>query len=34
MTDEQLAEKFRLLLHFRGSGNASEKDYQEIHDVR
>lgn len=33
MTDENLIQKFKLLIHFQGSGNASEKEYQEIHDV-
>lgn len=33
MTDEDLVRKFRLLMHFQGSGNSSEKEYQEIHDV-
>lgn len=33
MTDEEVALKFRLLLHFRGTGLASEKEYQELDDV-
>lgn len=33
MSDEELAIKFRLLLHFRGSGLATDKDYQEFNDV-
>lgn len=33
MTDEQVALKFRLLLHFRGTGNATDKEYQELDDV-
>lgn len=33
MTDEELALKFKLLLHYRGSGVATAKEYQEINDV-
>lgn len=33
MTDEQVAYKFRLLLHFRSSGNATDREYQELNDV-
>lgn len=33
VTDEELIQKFKLLIHFQGNGNASEKEYQEIHDV-
>ena len=33
MTDEQVAYKFRLLLQFRGTGNATDKEYQELSDV-
>ena len=34
MTDEDLIQKFKLLLHFQGSGNATKLEYQEIHDVK
>lgn len=34
MTDEELIQKFKHLLHFQGSGKSSEKEYQEIHDVK
>ena len=33
MTEEDVAIKLRLLLHFRGSGNASDKEYQVLNDV-
>jgi hypothetical protein len=33
MTDEEVAHKFRLLLHFRGTGLATDKEYQELDDV-
>lgn len=33
MTDQQIADKLRLLLHFRGTGVATDKEYQELHDV-
>jgi hypothetical protein len=33
VTDEELAMKLRNLLHFRGSGNATDKEYQELNDV-
>lgn len=33
MTDEEVAYKLRLLLHFRGSGVATDKEYQELEDV-
>lgn len=34
VTAEEMIQKFKLLMHFQGSGNASEKEYQEIDDVR
>lgn len=33
MTDDELADKLRMLLHFRGTGNATDKEYQELNDV-
>ncbi|CRK99689.1 CLUMA_CG012989, isoform A [Clunio marinus] len=33
ITDEELAYKLRLLLHFRGSGNASLEEYREVSDI-
>jgi hypothetical protein len=33
MTDIEVAEKLKLLLHFRGTGKAGDKEYQELHDV-
>jgi acid-sensing ion channel, other len=33
MTHEEVALKFRLLLHFQGTGNATEKEYKELDDV-
>lgn len=32
-SDEELVAKFKMLLHFRGPGNATEKEYQELNDV-
>lgn len=34
MTDEDVAIKLRLLLHFRGSGNATDREYQVLNDVK
>lgn len=34
LTDEDVANNLRLLLHFRGSGSASDKEYQTLNDVR
>lgn len=33
ISDEELVAKFKMLLHFRGPGNATEKEYQELNDV-
>lgn len=33
MTDDEIVNKIRMLLHFRGTGNATDKDYQELADV-
>jgi hypothetical protein len=33
LSDEELINKFRLMLHFMGSGNASAKEYEELNDV-
>lgn len=33
MSDDEVATKLRLLLHFRGSGKATDKEYQELSDV-
>lgn len=33
LTDEEVAYKLRLMLHFRGSGNATDKEYQLVNDV-
>jgi amiloride-sensitive sodium channel len=33
MTDDEVSMKLRLLLHFRGNGNATDKEYQELSDV-
>lgn len=33
VTDEQLIQKFKLMMHFQGSGTSTDKDYKEFHDV-
>lgn len=33
MTNEAIAEKLKMLLHFRGTGKATDKEYQELSDV-
>lgn len=33
MTNEAIAEKLKMLLHFRGNGKTSDKEYQELSDV-
>lgn len=33
MTNEEIAEKLKLLLHFRGNGKATDKEYQDLSDV-
>lgn len=33
MTDDEVAEKLKILLHFRGNGKATEKEYQDLNDV-
>ena len=33
ITDEQLIQKFKLMMHFQGSGTSTDKDYKDFHDV-
>jgi hypothetical protein len=33
MSDAELINKFKLLLHFMGSGNASNNEYEELNTV-
>lgn len=33
MTDDEVATKLKMLLHFRGTGKATDKEYQDLNDV-